>query len=104
MFIAGYEIDFARVRGAPLDRAVRSWLVSVGRRDSWIGAILAFDGCEISDLFIGTRPHARPSIGALIPILDDADVLDQPFGSVHARGRRDRRVRTDRRDHAPAHR
>src|SRR3954471_13941511 len=51
MFLAGFEIDFNRVRGAPMSRALLSWGVSLGIGLA-IGVILTFDGYDISDLII----------------------------------------------------
>jgi Kef-type K+ transport system membrane component KefB len=78
IFLAGYEIDFARLRGTPLDRAVASWGVSllVGLA---IGGVLTYDGYEISDLMIGLV-LTTSTLGALVPILRDAGALSRPFG------------------------
>ena len=79
MFMAGYEIDYQRVRGAPLTRATVSWFISFGAA-LLVGAFLADDGWEVSDLLIGLV-LTTTSMGALIPILDDAGVADKPFGA-----------------------
>jgi Kef-type K+ transport system membrane component KefB len=79
MFLAGYEIDFDRVRGAPTSRAVISWAVSLGLGLT-IGLILTFDGYEISDLIIALA-LTTSALGVLMPILRDAHVLTRPFGA-----------------------
>jgi Kef-type K+ transport system membrane component KefB len=79
MFIAGYEIDLRRTRGAPLDRALVSWFVSLVLAFG-VGAVLIADGFEISDLLIGLV-LTTTSMGALIPILRDAGETDSPFGA-----------------------
>jgi Kef-type K+ transport system membrane component KefB len=79
IFMAGYEIDFARVRGAPLRRAGISWVVSFVLA-LVVGLVLALDGMEISDLIVGLV-LTTTSMGALLPILDDAGVTDKPFGT-----------------------
>ncbi|MFJ4186408.1 cation:proton antiporter [Kitasatospora sp. NPDC089509] len=78
MFLAGYEIDFAKLRGGPLKRAGTAWLVSlvaalgVGaliNRDPWNGA---FAGLAITTTALGT----------ILPILRDSGELPTPFGSL----------------------
>ena len=78
MFLAGYEIDFARLKGAPLNRALVSWSISFALALGF-GAMLTYDGYEISDLLIGLV-LTTTSMGALVPILRDANVIDRPFG------------------------
>src|SRR5262245_16204540 len=79
MFMAGYEIDYRRVHGAPLTRATISWFVSFGLALG-VGLVLTLDGYEISDLLVGLV-LTTTSMGALIPILDDAGVAETPFGA-----------------------
>lgn len=78
MFLAGYEIDFAKLRGGPLKRAGTAWLVSlvlalgVGalvNRDPWDGA---FAGLVLTTTALGT----------ILPILRDSGELPTPFGSL----------------------
>ncbi|MER7668918.1 cation:proton antiporter [Kitasatospora sp. NPDC096128] len=78
MFLAGYEIDFAKLRGGPLKRAGTAWLVSlvlalgIGalvNRDPWDGA---FAGLVLTTTALGT----------ILPILRDSGELPTPFGSL----------------------
>ncbi|MGH8977019.1 MAG: cation:proton antiporter [Acidimicrobiia bacterium] len=79
MFMAGYEIDLHRLRGAPLDRAVISWFVSLGLA-LCVGAVLIIEGFDISDLLIGLV-LTTTAMGALVPILNDAGQTRRPFGA-----------------------
>jgi Kef-type K+ transport system membrane component KefB len=78
-FFAGYEIDFERVRGAPLKLAVVGWLITLVLAYS-IGGLLALAGIVLSLLFTGSA-MATTAIGTLIPILDDAGELKTRFGT-----------------------
>ena len=78
-FFAGYEIDFDRIKGRPLELAVAGWLVSLALAYS-IGGILAAAGVVLSLLFTGSA-MATTAIGTLIPILRDAGELRGRFGS-----------------------
>ena len=74
MFMAGYEIDYHRVRGAPLTRATVSWFISFG-----------------AALFVGGVPRAR-RLGGLRP-LDRTRPHDDVNGRAHPDPRRRRRCR-----------
>lgn len=78
-FFAGYEIDFERIRGAPLKLAAFGWLISLALAYS-LGGILALSGVVLSLLFTGSA-LATTAIGTLIPILDDAGELKTRFGT-----------------------
>jgi len=78
-FFAGYEIDFARIRGAPLKLAAIGWIISLALAYS-IGGLLALAGVVLSLLFTGSA-LATTAIGTLIPILDDAGELKSRFGT-----------------------
>ena len=78
-FFAGYEIDFERIRGTPLQLAVIGWLISLVLAYS-IGGLLALAGIVLSLLFTGSA-MATTAIGTLIPILDDAGELKSRFGT-----------------------
>jgi Kef-type K+ transport system membrane component KefB len=77
-FFAGYEIDFTRIRGRPLQLGAWGWLVSVAVAYS-IGAVLVADGIVLSFVFAGSA-LATTAIGTLIPILRDAGELRTGFG------------------------
>jgi Kef-type K+ transport system membrane component KefB len=78
-FFAGYELDFERVRGAPLRLAAAGWLFSLALAYT-IGGALAAAGIVVSLLFTGSA-LATTAIGTLIPILSDAGELRTRFGN-----------------------
>lgn len=77
MFMAGYEIDFARIAGRPLRRALLAWIVSVA-----IGLILAGAafGASQTALIVGLA-LTTTALGTVLPILRDAGALQGPFGT-----------------------
>ena len=77
-FFAGYEIDFARIRGSPLRLATRGWLLSLVIAYA-LGGLLAAAGVVLSFLFVGSA-MATTAIGPLIPVLRDAGELRTRFG------------------------
>jgi Kef-type K+ transport system membrane component KefB len=78
-FFAGYEIDFERIKGAPLRLGVLGWLLSIAIAYG-IGGILAASGVVLSFLFTGSA-MATTAIGTLIPILRDNGELKTRFGT-----------------------
>jgi len=78
-FFAGYEIDFERIKGAPLRLGVLGWLISIGLAYA-IGGALAAAGVVASFLFTGSA-MATTAIGTLIPILRDSGTLRTRFGT-----------------------
>jgi Kef-type K+ transport system membrane component KefB len=78
-FFAGYEIDFERIRGAPLRLAALGWLLSLALAYS-LGGLLALTGVVLSLIFTGSA-MATTAIGTLIPILSDAGELRTRFGT-----------------------
>ena len=78
-FFAGYEIDFKRIRGAPLKLAALGWLLSLVLAYS-LGGLLAAAGVIISFLYTGSA-LATTAIGTLIPILKDAGEMKTRFGT-----------------------
>jgi Kef-type K+ transport system membrane component KefB len=77
-FFAGYEIDFERVRGAPLRLAVLGWLMTVALAYAIAGA-LAAAGLVLSGLLVGSA-MSTTALGTLIPVLRDAGRLDTRLG------------------------
>ena len=77
-FFAGYEIDFGRIRGAPLQLGARGWLLSIVIAYA-VGAVLVADDIVLSFVFAGSA-LATTAIGTLIPILRDAGELGTGFG------------------------
>ncbi|HYC80771.1 MAG TPA: cation:proton antiporter [Solirubrobacterales bacterium] len=78
-FFAGYEIDFERIRGKPMELGGLGWVLSVGLAFA-IGGILAGAGVIISYLYAGAA-MATTAIGTLIPILRDNGELKTRFGT-----------------------
>ena len=78
-FFAGYEIDFQRIKGRPLELGAWGWLLSVGLAFG-IGGILAGLGVIVSFLYTGAA-MATTAIGTLIPILRDNGELKTRFGT-----------------------
>lgn len=78
-FFAGYEIDFQRIRGKPVELGGAGWLLSVGLAFG-IGGLLAGAGVIVSFLYTGAA-MATTAIGTLIPILRDNGELKTRFGT-----------------------
>jgi Kef-type K+ transport system membrane component KefB len=78
-FFAGYEIDFKRIEGKPLEFGITGWLISLALAYS-IGGALAAAGIVLSYLYTGSA-MATTAIGTLIPILRDADEIETKFGT-----------------------
>lgn len=78
-FFAGYEIDFERIKGAPLRLGALGWLLSVALAYG-IGGLLAAAGVIVSFLYVGSA-MATTAIGTLIPILRDSGELRTRFGT-----------------------
>src|SRR4051794_16726156 len=78
-YFAGYEIDFQRVKGRPLELGAWAWLISVGLAFG-IGGVLASLGIIVSFLYTGAA-MATTAIGTLIPILRDNGELKTRFGT-----------------------
>lgn len=78
-FFAGYEIDFDRIRGAPLKLAAIGWLISLVLAYT-ISGVLALAGIVLSFLFAGSA-MATTALGTLIPILSDAGEVKTRFGT-----------------------
>jgi Kef-type K+ transport system membrane component KefB len=78
-FFAGYEIDFERIKGRPLELGALGWLLSIALAYG-IGGILAAAGIVVSFLYTGSA-MATTAIGTLIPILRDGGELKTRFGT-----------------------
>ena len=79
IFLAGYEIQFAAVRGDTLRRSAWAWVVSfaVG-----LGIAFALTGGDVAaGLVIGTALTST-ALGAVLPILRDSGRLEGRFGTV----------------------
>jgi Kef-type K+ transport system membrane component KefB len=78
-FFAGYEIDFDRIRGRPLELGALGWVFSIVLAYS-IAGVLAAAGVIVSALYTGSA-MATTAIGTLIPILRDNGELKTRFGT-----------------------
>ena len=78
-FLAGYELDFSRIRGAPLNRGISGWCVTLGIGLA-VGALLASQGFVISSLLIGLA-LTTTALGTLLPMLSDRGLLETRFGA-----------------------
>jgi Kef-type K+ transport system membrane component KefB len=78
-FFAGYEIDFDRIRGDPLNLALIGWGLSLALAYG-LGGLLMASGLVLSLLYTGSA-MATTAIGTLIPILSDAGELRTRFGT-----------------------
>ena len=92
-FFAGYEIDFDRIKGRPLELAVSAggsrwrWPTGSAERSRRPGVILSY-------LYTGSA-MATTAIGTLIPILSDAGEMRTRFGTYLLGAGGDRGVRPD---------
>jgi Kef-type K+ transport system membrane component KefB len=77
-FMAGYEIDFAKLSGHPLNRGITGWLVSLVL-GLGVGVVLLISGFVVSSLLIGLS-LTTTAVGTLLPMLRDRDMLESPFG------------------------
>jgi Kef-type K+ transport system membrane component KefB len=78
-FFAGYEIDFERIKGAPMKLGALGWALSVAIAYG-LGGLLAMAGVVVSFLYTGSA-MATTAIGTLIPILRDNGELKTRFGT-----------------------
>jgi Kef-type K+ transport system membrane component KefB len=78
-YFAGYEIDFERIKGAPMKLGALGWVLSVALAYG-IGGLLAMVGVVVSFLYTGSA-LATTAIGTLIPILKDSGGLKTRFGT-----------------------
>jgi Kef-type K+ transport system membrane component KefB len=78
-FFAGYEIDFDRIRGRPLELGALGWLLSIVIAYTLAG-VLAAAGVVLSALYTGSA-MATTAMGTLIPILRDNGELKTRFGT-----------------------
>ncbi|NEB79563.1 cation:proton antiporter [Streptomyces sp. SID14478] len=79
IFLAGYEIEFDKIRGDTLKRSLRAWSVSLV-----CGLVLA---CALTGwsyakgVYIGTA-LVSTALGTILPVLRDSGDLHSRFGSV----------------------
>ncbi|MGE6737510.1 cation:proton antiporter, partial [Streptomyces sp. NPDC059900] len=79
IFLAGYEIEFAAIRGDTLRRSVWAWVISLVLG---LGVALALTGMDLSrSVVIGTALTST-ALGTVLPILRDSGALHGRFGTV----------------------
>ncbi|MEW2525920.1 cation:proton antiporter [Streptomyces sp. NPDC047071] len=79
IFLAGYEIEFAAVRGDTLRRSVGAWAVSLAVA---LGSAFALTGAQATKSFVIGTALTSTALGAVLPMLRDADLLRGRFGTV----------------------
>ncbi len=79
MFLAGYELDLARVRGRSLRLAGIGWGISLGMA-LLAAAVLVTLGTVLDAVVVGLA-LTTTALGTLLPILRDAGLLGGRFGS-----------------------
>jgi Kef-type K+ transport system membrane component KefB len=80
-FLAGYEVDFDRIRGGPLRRALASWAGSLVL-GLVIGALLAaLLGGGARAAFVLGLAFTTTALGTILPIVRDAGVLRTGLGA-----------------------
>ncbi|MFD7261541.1 cation:proton antiporter [Streptomyces sp. NPDC059874] len=80
IFLAGYELEFDRVKGDTLKRSVWAWLIALAL-GLGLGALLAHGGGFDKGVYVGTALTST-ALGAILPVLRDAGDLQSRFGSV----------------------
>jgi Kef-type K+ transport system membrane component KefB len=78
-FLAGMEIDFERIRGAPVRLGAGGWLLSVVAGTA-IALVLHVTGVIHATVLVALA-LTTTALGTLMPILRDAGVLDRRLGS-----------------------
>ncbi|MGV9316842.1 cation:proton antiporter [Streptomyces sp. NPDC003691] len=79
IFLAGYEIDWAAVRGDTLRRALWAWLAALALG---LGAALALTGGEADRAVVIGTALTSTALGTVLPVLRDSGDLKGRFGTV----------------------
>lgn len=79
IFLAGYEIDFAAVRGNTLRRSLTAWVISLG---VGLGIAFALTGGAATESFVIGTALTSTALGTVLPILRDAGDLRGRFGTT----------------------
>ncbi|MFB7084816.1 cation:proton antiporter [Streptomyces sp. NPDC056296] len=79
IFLAGYEIDFAAVRGDTLRRSLWAWPLSLV-----LGIAMGFliSGGEVFEAFVVGTALTSTALGTVLPMLRDRGQLKGRFGTV----------------------
>ncbi len=76
--LAGYEIDFGRIRGRPLRRATLGWVLSLA---VGVGLGVLVAPSAAGGVFVGIALTST-ALGTIMPVLLDAGELPTPFGTA----------------------
>ena len=79
MFMAGMEIDFARIRGRPLALGAAGWLASLAVAAAAL-LLLQPTGLALPAMLVIAL--ATTGLGTLLPMLRDGGLLATPFGAM----------------------
>ncbi|MGX1672831.1 cation:proton antiporter [Streptomyces sp. NPDC055400] len=79
IFLAGYEIQFAAVRGDTLRRSVWAWVTSLALG---LGVALAVTGLDWARAVVIGTALTSTALGTVLPILRDSGDLEGRFGTV----------------------
>ncbi|WP_406154904.1 cation:proton antiporter [Streptomyces sp. NBC_01023] len=79
IFLAGYEIDFAAVRGRTLNRAAGAWLASLAVA---IAVAFLLSGDDVFKAFVIGTSLTSTALGTVLPMLKDEGDLHGRFGAV----------------------
>ncbi|WP_369234460.1 cation:proton antiporter [Streptomyces sp. R21] len=79
IFLAGYEIEFAAVRGDTLRRSAWAWVISLA---VGLGLAFALTGADVPKSFVIGTALTSTALGTVLPILRDSGDLRGRFGTV----------------------
>jgi Kef-type K+ transport system membrane component KefB len=80
MFMAGMEIDFARIRGRPLALGTTGWLASLAIGGAALLLLQPLLGLSLPIMLVIAL--ATTGLGTLLPILRDGGLLATPLGAL----------------------
>ncbi|MER5871010.1 cation:proton antiporter [Streptomyces sp. NPDC002044] len=80
IFLAGYEVQFDRIKGDTLKRSVWAWTITLVL-GLGAGILLSDGGGFDKGVYIGTALTST-ALGAILPVLRDAGDLKSRFGTV----------------------
>ncbi|MFC8899370.1 cation:proton antiporter [Streptomyces cinereoruber] len=79
IFLAGYEIEFADVRGGLLRSSLGAWLISLA---AGLGLGLLLSGGDVFTGFVVGTALTSTALGTVLPVLKDGGELKGRFGDV----------------------
>ena len=80
LFMAGMELDWARIRGRPLSLAAKGWIFSLLLGFAIIGILHVVPFVQAPLMVALTL--ATTSLGVLLPVFRDSGQLETPFGRL----------------------